>query len=271
MGSLLGDGIEITFLFEDFHTKGIEVVEEFEVCLNQHFRDGGGNGATEWENRTSLDLSSENDGLNEGEIGDFAILQDDGTLRVLYMDVRRQGFSGYLYYCGVVHDVEWLLAEGSGSSFSLFPVARLDEANDQEVHSDQARILAYVLCGFFLALLLFYLGLFVKNSLMFRTVLGLVVPILFVLLCVFRAVFFLLWAQGEFNENEVAEYIVFETPTFLLLALLLLLISCWKSISTEKARFVFLFLFSPSLFLVLTALPPPAPTQTPTTPAKSSS
>ena len=237
MGEILGDGLEMSFLFEEFYPWGMKAVQNFKMCLKDQIQRESGEEMKETY-------------FGEGNWADFALLQSDGTLKVLYMDVEPLWVSGYLYWCGTVEGVEKIIGGNSGT---FFPVSRSEEASDVGVHSDQAKALAYVLSGFFLALLVLYFLLLVNNILSFHTMLGTAVPTLFLLLCVFRAVFFLMWAQGSFEENEVAEYILFETPTFLLFFLLLVLISCWKSISSQMKRSHLreLFLFGLVLFIYI--------------------
>ena len=77
---------------------------------------------------------------------------------------------------------------------------------------------------------------------------GVFVSLFFVLLCSFRASFFILWPLGELEDDQVVEYFLFETPTFILFGVLLLLIYYWTQL---QRQFVFLYSLLFSMFLLM--------------------
>ena len=55
--------------------------------------------------------------------------------------------------------------------------------------------------------------------------------VLLAVLCVFRIVFCFLWPVGGFGDNSLAEYVLFEIPTFLLFSIVILSISFFRKLS----------------------------------------
>ena len=217
---------------------GISSIGVFDICL--YIREG-----------TNSSLPKRHN------VPDFALLTGEDSMEVQYFEINSTVSSGYLFWCVSIEDVSGLInktkktktnkeEESDDNQFTLFPVYRVENGEDEDVYSTRSVILAYILAGTYLVLFCFYTFLLLFNIKRFQTLLGTFVPFLFVAVCAFRSTYFLMWAQEQFVEpDEVVEFVLFETPSFFLLFLLLVLIYCWKSIT--KRRF---FLFSKVLVLV---------------------
>ena len=217
VGSLAGDGAEISFFDPTpsaSSSSPLSSLESFELCLYVRGKD------STWK--------------EEFTVPDFALFVGKGEILVLFVNIEKVEINGYSFWCSTINNMEALIEVGEQESATIFPVWRQKNAEEQNIHSDRAIILAYILAGCFWTLFLFYSALFLRNLVVSRTLLGAVVPMLFLLVCTFRGVFFILWAQGILDDDEVAEYLLFETPTFLLMLLLLVFIHCWKSISLRQ-------------------------------------
>ena len=64
-----------------------------------------------------------------------------------------------------------------------------------------------------------------------------IISFLLVILCVFRAVFMFGYPNGIFDGNELAEFVVFEIPTFLLFSVVITSIFFWKKL-TNRTQFI---------------------------------
>ena len=224
VGSLAGDGVEIAFSDPTPpSSSSFSVLKSFELCL--------------------YNQGTDNTWRKEYTVPDFALFVDEGEMRVLYVDIEERDISGYSFWCTEIKDMEELVKKSkTDGSATFFPVYRQEDAKDEKIYSDQAITLAYVLAGCYWILFLAFSALLIRNLIYARTLLGVVVPALFLLLCIVRGIFFILWPQEQLVDEEVAEYILFETPTFLLMLLLLVFIHCWKSISLKQFVFFFSFL-----------------------------
>ena len=60
------------------------------------------------------------------------------------------------------------------------------------------------------------------------------ISILFLCVCVFRACFMFMYPNAIFDGNPLAEYIVFEIPTFLLFSVVIISIGFWKRLAGKK-------------------------------------
>ena len=218
VGSLMGDGVQIKLSFEPF-AQGISSLTSFDICLADRGRD-----------------------LNARDIytvPDFGLLENINTVRVLNVNLTNQTFSGHTFWCLKLDNLESKLMTKS-KTVTLFPVIRMEDSSSQDIYSDQAKILSYVLCGFFFLLFALYSMLLLFNFTILNTQMGNLVPLFFLLLCAFRATFVLLWPLGELEDEEVVEYFLFETPTFLLFAVMLLLIYYWTKLQRRFEKTFFL-------------------------------
>lgn len=239
VGDIAGDGVSITFHTPTPNGKAkqapfYEILRDFTLCMLP---------------RPSKDK------YNDGWEKDFAIVVEGDRLKmlVLNMNVEETKINGYTFWCAKVDNMEDLVrmvSETGERDPLFFPVWKEEDSDDKEVYSERSIALAYTLGACFLAVFVFYFLLLARNLATLRTMLGALVPTLFLLLATFRAIFFFLWAEYVLVDEEVVEYILFETPTFVLMVLLLVFIHCWKNISqkNEKKYVVEFVLF---IFIVL--------------------
>jgi hypothetical protein len=59
---------------------------------------------------------------------------------------------------------------------------------------------------------------------------GPVISSVLIVLCVFRACFMFMYPNGVFDDKPLAEFVVFEIPTFLLLSVVIICIYFWKNV-----------------------------------------
>ena len=147
-----------------------------------------------------------------------------------------------LFWCGTVTVTNVPRGRGGeGNTIRLFPIQRIEnyQSEEEDYTSQKTRALMYTLgvcyciCFF---LLCFYLGQSVCNSRSKSEMLALI-SFLFIILCVFRAVFMFGYPNGLFDGNELAEFVVFEIPTFLLFSVVITSIFFWKKLASKKKFF----------------------------------
>jgi len=123
----------------------------------------------------------------------------------------------------------------------LFPIYRLDNyaSVDKELYQHSTVALVYTLGAcycFDLFLILIFVGIILYE----RFVLKRTIPVMFfiamllVCICIFRIVFCFLWPVGGFDGNPLAEYVVFEIPTFFLFSVMIVAIAFWRKISRKR-------------------------------------
>ena len=140
--------------------------------------------------------------------------------------------------------------EGQESeSVTLFPVYVMEgwEEEDDEVLSHQTKSLVYTLAAcycFDLLLLIIYMGVIVKTYVMRgKSVPAMTwIATIFLVVCLFRIVWCFVYVDGGFEDEVLAEYVMFEIPTFLLFTAVILAIALFMKLS--KKRFTFCFFFS---------------------------
>ena len=213
VGILRGDGSVLSFSV-------LENVNSFSACL----------------------LISDDDTLSNSSkypIRDFGYSkQSIGTIYPLGLsNVNSTSVFGSLFWCGtiVMSDVPV-----DGNNVRLFPIQRVEdyETEEEDYTSRKTRALMYTLgvcyCICFV-LLCFYLVNTVRvptKSPMLR-----IISFLLVILCVFRVVFMFGYPNGIFDGNELAEFVVFEIPTFLLFSVVITSIFFWKKLTKRKKFF----------------------------------
>ena len=220
VGSLVGDGVEIELSFESF-SQGFSSLNSVEICMFIRSEQ-----IVDWEAGNL--------------VPDFGMMEDQETVRVLNANLTNQSFSGHEFWCLEIKEYSKFLERSRTGTVIFFPISRQKDSSSQDIYSDQAKILAWVLSGFYCTLFILFSVLFLFNLTSLRTQMGVFVPLFFVLLCSFRASFFILWPLGELEDDQVVEYFLFETPTFILFGVLLLLIYYWTQL---QQQFVFFFFF----------------------------
>ena len=131
----------------------------------------------------------------------------------------------------------------------LFPIWRLEnyEDEDDEIYSHSTRALVYTLGAcycFDLLMLLFFLVILYRDL----RASGKPVPIVawlgvvLAILCIFRITFCFIWPSGGFEDNSLAEYVIFEIPTFLLFTVVIMCIGFWRKLSRKRFCFFCFFL-----------------------------
>ena len=210
VGVLKGDGSVIKF-------SHLEKVVYFTVCLLV-------------ENRTDDPRYPVMDfGFSRDSIGTiFPLGMPNITIDVVFSSV---------FWCGVVNVSNYPLDEGN---IRVFPIKRVEnfESQEEDYTSQKTRALMYTLgvcyCICFV-LLGFYVVWFFLTGLR-SPMLG-IISILLVILCVFRIVFMFGYPNAIFEDNELAEFVVFEIPTFLLFSVVIVSIFFWKKLATKKKFF----------------------------------
>ena len=212
VGILCGDGSVLSFSV-------VENVNSFSVCL-----------------LISDDTLSKS---SKYPILDFGYSEEPiGTIYPLGLsNVNSTTVFGSPFLCAtvVVSDVPV-----DGNIIRLFPIQRAEdyETEEEDYTSRKTRALMYTLgvcyCICFV-LLCFYLVNFFQ-SISKAPMLG-IISFLLVILCIFRVVFMFGYPNGIFDGNELAEFVVFEIPTFLLFSVVITSIFFWKKLVTRKKFF----------------------------------
>ena len=126
----------------------------------------------------------------------------------------------------------------------LFPVIVIE--NQQEYHqsylesSTEALVLTLgALFCFDLFLLVVFLALLARELLASSKGLPIVayIAILFLILCIFRIAFLFIYVDGTFDDKPLAEFAVFEVPTFLLFTTVIMCLGFWQKIVIQKGFF----------------------------------
>ena len=214
VGVLRGDGSVLSFSV-------LENVNSFSVCL-----------LISSENQT--DVSS------KYPILDFGYSEESiGTIYPLGLtDVNATIVFTSPFWCATILMSD-IPVDGT-NNVRLFPIQRVEdyETEEEEYTSRKTRALMYTLgvcycvCFGFLS---FYL-VTVLRATSKSPMLG-IISFLFVILCVFRVVFMFGYPNGIFDGNELAEFVVFEIPTFLLFSVVIVSIFFWKKLATRKKFF----------------------------------
>ena len=145
---------------------------------------------------------------------------------------------GSQFWCGTI-DVDNIPTDGN--TIRLYPISRVEnfEDKDEEYTSLQTRALMYTLGVCYcicLVLLVFYLINFSRRP--GKTTMLAIISVLLSILCVFRIVFMFGYPNAIFEGNELAEFVVFEIPTFLLFSVVICSIYFWKKLSGKRKFFI---------------------------------
>eukprot|EP00008_Paramoeba_atlantica_P010747 CAMPEP_0201480978 /NCGR_PEP_ID=MMETSP0151_2-20130828/5324_1 /ASSEMBLY_ACC=CAM_ASM_000257 /TAXON_ID=200890 /ORGANISM="Paramoeba atlantica, Strain 621/1 / CCAP 1560/9" /LENGTH=1727 /DNA_ID=CAMNT_0047862983 /DNA_START=164 /DNA_END=5347 /DNA_ORIENTATION=+ len=210
VGVLRGDGSVLSF-------SALGNVDSFSICL----------------------LVSENQtDLSKYPIQDFGYSKEPvGTIYPLGLSINPTTEFTSEFWCGTINVVD---VPVDGNNIRLFPIQRIEdyENKNDDYTSQQTRALMYTLgvcyCICFV-LLSFYLVNFILDSSKGH-MLG-IISFLLVILCVFRIVFMFGYPNALFDGNELAEFVVFEIPTFLLFSVVITSIFFWKKLTTRKKFF----------------------------------
>ena len=215
VGVLRGDGSILSF-------SNLENVDSFSICIL---------------------ISSENQQTTDDEskypIKDFGYSKESvGTIFPLGLsEVDGITVFGSPFWCGTIKIDD---VPNDGSNVRLFPIQRIEQYDDEEEDytSQQTEALMYTLgvcyCICFVLLSIYLFNFILRN--MKSPLLG-IISFLFVILCVFRVVFMFGYPNGIFDGNELAEFVIFEIPTFLLFSVVIISIYFWKRLSKKKQFF----------------------------------
>ena len=212
VGVLRGDGSVLSFV-------DLENVRSFSVCL----------------------LVSENEtDISKYPVPDFGYSKETrGTIFPLGIsNLNETLLFGSQFWCGsiVIKDFPSL----KGNDVRLYPISRAEnyEKEEEEYTSQQTRALMYTLgvcyCICFVLLMFFFIT-FIKHPNKAQ-MLG-ILSFLLIVLCVFRAIFMFAYPNGTFDGNELAEFVVFEIPTFLLFSVVITSIFFWRKLSRRNKFF----------------------------------
>mmetsp|Transcript_40661 Transcript_40661/g.56506 ORF Transcript_40661/g.56506 Transcript_40661/m.56506 type:complete len:1260 (+) Transcript_40661:1007-4786(+) len=212
VGELVGDGCSLFF-------SNTEYIGAFEVCLRV----------------SSL--------AKNYPVGDFGYIPKLNSEWIYPLGVNVTVVERFnnIFYCTSV-DYSSLPSDNEGV-VRLFAINRIEyfENKDDDFVSQQTKILMYFL-GVCYCLLVPLLLVNVHQSIHYRNrntaLLGFWLAVFFILVCIFRAVFMFLYPKGEFEDNSLAEFVVFEIPTFLLLSVVIICIYYWKKVTIKKKSFL---------------------------------
>ena len=224
VGELVGDGTEISFSRPEF-------VEDFQLCL-----------------LVTTELSE--DDIARYPVRDFGYTTDEYDTIVplgisnIKLGVNREEIGIKLeaeFWCAVVN--HRMIPRGD-DVIRVFPVYRSEKFREKsgDIYSDRAKALVYTLGALYLVdlvLLLVFIGVLGYELYTSKKDAPVVawIAIIFIILCIFRVVFCFLWAGEKLNDNEVAEYVMFEIPTFLLFTTVILCIGFWRKLSKKNSFF----------------------------------
>mgnify|MGYP003645524428 CR=1 FL=1 len=126
----------------------------------------------------------------------------------------------------------------------LFPIETVPNPSkyNPDYLDHRAEVLVYVLAAVFIVDLLFLI-LFLFNMTRELRVTGNSIPVvayiafIFTILCIFRICYMFIYAAGDFDDNPLAEFVVFEIPTFLLFTTVVLSLGFWQKLVKQKTFF----------------------------------
>ena len=128
----------------------------------------------------------------------------------------------------------------TGTVIRLYPISRVDhyENKDDEYTSRKTRALMYTLgvcyCLCLVGLILYLVNLSRSTRLSWMLAF---ISIMLTFLCIFRIIFMFGYPNALFENNELAEFVVFEIPTFLLFSVVIISIYFWKRL-VKKGFFI---------------------------------
>jgi hypothetical protein len=212
VGELVGDGTLLEFEYPDR-------ISHFIACLLVG-------------NSTVIDPAfTEMDFGYSSESNDYII--------PLKWNITQELYEGnFIYWCS---DVSFPDSPHENGRIQLFPIWRMKdfESQNDEYYSDQAVDLVYTLGACYcldLLLLSFYVIFIVITVRKMRKNIPVVawIAMIFCIVCIFRIVFCFMWPSGGFVNKPVAQYAVFEIPTFLLFSAVIIAIGFWRKLSRKR-------------------------------------
>ena len=144
----------------------------------------------------------------------------------------------------------------------LFPIETVSDPEnyDPDYLDSTTEALVYTLAALYLIDFVL-LGLFLYNMIIEVTSRRTAIPIvayvacIFFVLCIFRICYMFIYAAGGFDDNPLADFAVFEIPTFLLFTTVILALGFWQKLVKQKTFFAteergLLIIVSLAIFLV---------------------
>lgn len=206
VGSLLGAGSELSF-------SNVQRVRQFEVCLLL---------------REDFD---END-VPVGYILDFGYSTDD-TSYIYPLHFNPINLYERLNRTFACKTVQWVnIPATEDGKYRMFPIMRLiDDSGHKEFVSRTTKILCYILGAFFafdlLYICVYLLSVLIGQEGTMNSPLFLFISISFGVLCIFRICYLFIFPSGDFSL--LAEYVVFEIPTFILFTIIIVILGTWEN------------------------------------------
>lgn len=217
VGTVMGDGSRLTF-------SNPERVGDFRTCL---LIDGDNSNRKQYPVR---DFGS--------PTADFESITPLGV-----KNIKRENIESSVYWCATIG--RKYLIDDDGKSVSFFPIYVREDAEtyDEDPYDHQTTSLVYTLGACYcldLVLILIYLAVIGKNYAASNRAIPLVtwIAVIFGIVCIFRICFCFIYPDGGFEDNQLAEYVVFEIPTFLLFTAVILAIALFMRLS-KKSTFDF--------------------------------
>ena len=182
------------------------------------------------------------DSPKEGRVPDFGYsVTPTGTIYPLGLQNINVSISfDSEFWCSSIKIADVPRSKENENVVRLYPISRdvEYENSDADYTSHKTRALMYTLgvcyCICFVCFV-FYLINFVLLSRR-SEMLG-IISVSFVLLCIFRVIFMFGYPNALFEDNELAEFVVFEIPTFLLFSVVIVSIFFWKRLIVRKGFF----------------------------------
>ena len=219
VGQLVGDGSQLEF-------SDHERVDEFGLCLL----------------------------ITEGEDDQYPIRDfgwSDSSLSVITplsvsSDItERRATDSSVFWCANL-TLKKVPTEERGT-YRLYPIITLEdyEDHDEDYVDKTTKVLCYVLASFyvvdFFLLTLFFFILVRDIMRSTRKTMPTVawLGVIFMIVCIFRIVYLFAYPNGTFEDEELADFVVFEIPTFLLFTAVILCIFIWRNLAQKKNFFGF--------------------------------
>ena len=214
VGELVGDGAVLKFS----ETRNLQ---SFDVCL-----------------RISINISDSNSNTFN-DVADFGFSTHDYNfiypLGLENIEINKEKEA--LFWCASVSYDE--IAVGGDEVVHLFPIYR--DVNYEYMIVDyvsyDTMCMMYTLgacyCLDFVLLFLLFGRMIYERGIDNFPFIGWIV-VLFIILCVFRIVFFFGYPNGTFDDQPLADFVVFEIPTFFLFTAVILCTANWRKLSQDK-------------------------------------
>ena len=236
----------VSFEFEEKPRRGI-VLNQKGATVGVLCGDGTVLSFSAWENVDSFSvcllISENHTDLSKYPIIDFGYSEEAiGTIYPLGLsNVESTTVFASPFWCA---KVTVSVIPVDGKKVRLFPIQRVEryENEEEEYTSRKTRALMYTLgvcyCICFVLLFAYLINVIRSPTKQSKISMLPIISFLLVLLCIFRVVFMFGYPNGLFDGNELAEFVVFEIPTFLLFSVVITSIFFWKKLSGSKKFFV---------------------------------